>query len=502
MPPTKSAKDVVASARAAFNSGKTRPLEFRKKQLQNLLNFYEENTTAMVAALASDLRKSKQEAVILEIGLLINDVKNMLMNFEQWAQPEYVEKSLANIMDKCIIYKDPYGVVLIMGAWNYPLQLTMLPVAGAIAAGNCCVIKPSELSPATAQLIDMLLPKYLDSECYQVYNGGIPETTELLKERFDYIFYTGSTQVGKIVHAAANKHLTPVTLELGGKSPVYVDNSADIAITAHRVMWGKCINAGQTCIAPDYLLCTREVQNKFIEEAKKVVKEFYGDNTKASPDFPRIVNDRHFQRVTGLMNSGTVAIGGTTDAKDRYVEPTVLIDVKPNDPVMREEIFGPVLPIINVENAYEAINFINDREKPLALYIFSQNKKDTDLILSNTSAGGVAVNDTIMHAGVESLPFGGVGSSGMGAYHGKKSFDCFVHHKSCLKKNLSKLGEKLSSGRYPPYSDTKINILMSLLAKRRRLCCKYVPHALMFALGIAATYGYRAIFKASGHLEE
>lgn len=267
----------------------------RKKQLLQLQKLYDENTTAMQEALRSDLRRHKMEADILEIEFLKNDMVHTLANLESWAAPESPPKSMVNIMDGVKIYKDPYGVVLVMGAWNYPLQLTLLPVAAAIAAGNCVIIKPSDVSKASAKFIAETIPKYLDQECYHVVLGGVPETTELLKQRFDYIFYTGSTRVGQIVHAAANKHLTPVTLELGGKSPCYLDHTCDIGIATRRILWGKLINVGQTCIAPDYLLCTKEVEAKFIAEAKKVLLEWYGEDAKASPDLCRIVNQAHFQ---------------------------------------------------------------------------------------------------------------------------------------------------------------------------------------------------------------
>uniref|UniRef100_A0A6M2DG71 Aldehyde dehydrogenase n=1 Tax=Xenopsylla cheopis TaxID=163159 RepID=A0A6M2DG71_XENCH len=492
-------EDIITSARNAFNGGKTKPLSFRMTQLKKLLKLYEENTSEMLDALAKDLRKHKQESTILEVEYLINDLKNTIYNLEDWVKPTKPDKGLINIMDGVYIYKDPYGVVLVIGAWNYPIQLTLLPVAAAIAAGNCVIIKPSEVAPATAKFIADTIPRYLDNDCYHVVLGGVQETTELLKQRFDYIFFTGSTSVGKIVHAAANKYLTPVTLELGGKSPVYLDNTADIEIATRRILWGKCINAGQTCIAPDYLLCTKAVQEQFLNCANKVFKEWYGDAVKDSPDLCRIVTDRHFQRLSGfLQNNGKVAIGGEVDASQKFIQPTILVNVKPTDPVMQEEIFGPILPIINVDNAYDAIKFINEREKPLALYIFSNNKDDTNLILQNTSSGGACINETVMHLGVETLPFGGVGQSGMGAYHGEHSFNTFTHKKSCLIKDYNKIAETLASGRYPPYSDKKTNFVAALMRKRRSIPLTYLPHLIMFALGIGSVYAFRAIAKVVG----
>lgn len=309
--------------------------------------------------------------------------------------------------------------------------------------------------------------------------------------RFDYIFFTGSASIGKIVHAAANKHLTPTTLELGGKCPVYVDSSADFEIATRRILWGKCINAGQTCIAPDYLLCTKETETKFLETARKVLREWYGSVPKESPDFCRIINDRHYQRVAGYLKDGKVAVGGSTDPNDKFIEFTILVDVNANSPVMQEEIFGPVLPIVTVSNAYEAIKFINGREKPLAFYIFSRNKSDVNLLLSQTSSGGSCVNETIMHLAVPTLPFGGVGNSGMGGYHGKHSFDTFTHKKSCLYKTYFSLGEILASGRYPPYTTGKLNFLKQLLKTRKGLSFAYLPHVVMFGLGLTAAFGFK-----------
>lgn len=480
-------QDVMNRANAAFQSGKTKNVAFRRKQLEALLRLYEDNRDEMAAVLAADLRRPKQEAMILEVDFLINDINNTLNNLEEWAAVEKPAKSLVNVMDEVLIYKDPFGVVLVMGAWNYPLQLSLVPFSAAIAGGNTVVLKPSEISANCAKFMKDKIPQYLDNECYQVVCGGVPETTELLKHKFDYIFYTGSGRVGQIVYEAATKHLTPVTLELGGKSPVYVDNTVDIEKAVRRILWGKFVNAGQTCIAPDYVLCTKEVQKKFVDEAKIVMKEWYGDDVKASPDFSRIVNTPSFQRLVNLMRSGTAAIGGRSDSSERFIEPTILIDVKPTDPVMVEEIFGPILPIMNIENAFDAIKFINSRDKPLALYIFSDNEKDRNTIIANTSSGGVCCNDTIMHLAVDTIPFGGVGPSGMGQYHGKFTFDTFVHKRACLVKKIDTIGEKLSNARYPPYTDGKISYLSFLTKKRKGFSIPYFTHFLLFGLGIAST---------------
>ncbi|XP_021699431.1 aldehyde dehydrogenase, dimeric NADP-preferring isoform X7 [Aedes aegypti] len=487
--------DVVQQLHTTFASGKTRDVDFREQQLKNLLRMYEENSAEMVNVLAADLRKHKQEAHVLEIDFLINDIRNTIFNFREWVKPEKPEKTMVNIMDGVYIYKDPYGVVLVIGAWNYPLQLTLVPVAAAIAAGNCVLIKPSEVAGATSKFIAETIPKYLDSECYRVVEGGAKETSEILRQKFDYVFYTGSGRVGRIVHQACNENLTPCTLELGGKSPCYIDSTADIPIATKRILWGKFINAGQTCIAPDYLLCSKQVQKQFLEEAKKILKEWYGNDPKDSPDLCRIINQQHFQRLSAMIKGANVAIGGETDSQEKYIAPTILVDVNSNDPVMQDEIFGPILPIINVDNAYDAIRFINSRNKPLALYIFSKNKTDQKALVTNTTSGGVCINDTMMHCAVETLPFGGVGPSGMGAYHGKYSFDTFVHRKSCLAKDFNPIGEKLASSRYPPYSDSKLSFLTTLLKKRQGLSMKFLPYVLMFGIGVATTLIVSSIVK-------
>uniref|UniRef100_A0A8D8HC75 Aldehyde dehydrogenase family 3 member B1 n=5 Tax=Culex pipiens TaxID=7175 RepID=A0A8D8HC75_CULPI len=487
--------DAVQQLHTTFASGKTRNVDFRLKQLRNLLRMYEENSAEMVKVLAADLRKHKQEAHVLEIDFMINDIRNTIFNLQEWVKPEKPEKTMVNIMDGVYIYKDPYGVVLVIGAWNYPLQLTLVPVAGAIASGNCVLIKPSEVAPATSRFIAETIPKYLDPECYRVVEGGAKETSELLKQKFDYVFYTGSGRVGRIVHQACNENLTPCTLELGGKSPCYIDSTADIAIATKRILWGKFINAGQTCIAPDYLLCSQQVQKQFLEEARKILKEWYGTNPKESPDLCRIINQQHFQRLSAMIKGANVAIGGDTDSQEKYIAPTILVDVSSSDPIMQDEIFGPILPIVNVENAYDAIRFINARSPALVMYIFTQDKKLQDLFIHGTRSGSMCLNDTIMQYAVESLPFGGVGPSGMGAYHGKYSFDTFTHRKSCLAKDFNMIGEKLASSRYPPYSDTKLSFLTTLLKKRQGFSTKFLPYVLMFGVGVATTLLVTSLMK-------
>uniref|UniRef100_A0A8C2R0F0 Aldehyde dehydrogenase family 3 member A2 n=1 Tax=Capra hircus TaxID=9925 RepID=A0A8C2R0F0_CAPHI len=330
--------------------------------------------------------------------------------------------------------------------------------------GNAVIIKPSEVSENTAKLLAKLLPQYLDQDLYAVVNGGVEETTELLKQRFDHILYTGNTTVGKIVMQAAAKHLTPVTLELGGKSPCFVDRDCDLDVACRRIAWGKFMNCGQTCIAPDYVLCEPSLQDQIVRKVQEAVKEFYGENVKESPDYERIVNLRHFKRIQSLLEGQKIAFGGEMDEATRYIAPTVLTDVDPDTKVMQEEIFGPILPIVPVKNADEAIQFINEREKPLAFYVFSHNSKLIKRMIDGTSSGGVTGNDVIMHFMLSSLPFGGVGSSGMGAYHGKHSFDTFSHQRPCLLKTLKREGA--NQLRYPPNSQSKVDWAKFFLLKR------------------------------------
>ncbi|KAM4824474.1 aldehyde dehydrogenase, dimeric NADP-preferring-like [Urocitellus parryii] len=440
--------DVVKRARAAFNSGLTRPLQFRIQQLEALRRMIQERQADITEALAADLHKNEWTAYREEVGYVLEEIAYMIKNLHEWVKDEPVEKTPETQQDESYIHSEPLGVVLIIGTWNYPFNLVIQPMAGAIAAGNAVVLKPSELSENMANLLATILPQYLDKDLYPVINGGVPETTEVLKERFDYIFYTGSTGVGKIVMTAAAKHLTPVTLELGGKSPCYVDKDCNLDVACRRIAWGKFMNSGQTCVAPDYILCDPSIQHQIVEKLKKSLKEFYGEDAKKSRDYGRIINAQHFQRVMGLIEGQKVAHGGTGDMASCYIAPTILTDVDPQSQVMQEEIFGPVMPIVCVRSLEEAIQFINQREKPLALYVFSNSNNVIKKMISETSSGGVTANDVIVHITVHSLPFGGVGHSGMGAYHGRKSFETFSHRRSCLVRSL--LNDDAHKARYPP----------------------------------------------------
>ncbi|NWY60477.1 AL3A2 dehydrogenase, partial [Chionis minor] len=473
-------QQVVSSARAAFNSGRCRSLEFRMQQLKALERMVKEKE--ILAAIKADLHKSGPNAYNHEILGILGELALAMDKLPSWAAPQPVKKNLLTMRDEAYVCPEPLGVVLIIGAWNYPFVLVMQPLIGTIAAGGdppqplsfleersrraeqpCCaclagnavVVKPSEISENTAQLVADLLPQYLDRELYSVVTGGAAETTALLTQRFDHILYTGNSTVGKIVMAAAAKHLTPVTLELGGKSPCYIDKDCDLAVACRRITWGKYMNCGQTCIAPDYILCDPSIQSQVVENIKATLQEFYGEDVKSSPDYERIINKRHFKRIVGLLEGQKIAHGGQTDEASCFIAPTVLTDVSPESKVMEEEIFGPVLPIVTMKSVDEAIEFISRREKPLALYVFSNNKKLIRRVISETSGGGVTGNDVFMHALVPDLRFGGVGNSGMGAYHGKHSFETFSHSRACLIKDLKM--EVVNKLRYPPGCQKKVD---------------------------------------------
>uniref|UniRef100_A0AAQ5X2S3 Aldehyde dehydrogenase n=1 Tax=Amphiprion ocellaris TaxID=80972 RepID=A0AAQ5X2S3_AMPOC len=447
-------QQAVARARKAFETGRSKPLEYRICQLKNLQRLFTERQKEIVDAIKKDLNKSEQGAQLYETLGLEGEIGLALRKLKEWAAPRSVEKNLLTLSDTVYIQPEPLGVVLIIGAWNYPWAVTIQPLVGAIAAGNAAVVKPSEVCVHTAKVMEDLLPLYIDKELYPVVTGGVTETQELLRQRFDHIFYTGNSTVGKIIMEAAAKNLTPVTLELGGKSPCYIDKNCDISIACRRVTWGKYTNCGQTCIAPDYILCEPSIQDRVIEEVKKSIKEFYTDNPKTCPDYGRIINQHHFKRVMKLLSDSTIAAGGQNDESDCYIAPTVLRDVKPEANVMQEEIFGPVLPILTVSGLDEAIKFINKREKPLALYVFSPDEKLINKVRDETSSGGMVANDCLVHFSISSLPFGGVGNSGMGSYHGKFSFDQLSHMRSCLIKQLKMEG--VNSMRYPPHTAKKL----------------------------------------------
>lgn len=430
--------EIVARLRATFRTGRTKPVEWRTAQLGLLRRLLTENGPDLAAALHADLGKSAAEAHRTEIDFTIREIDHTLDHLADWLRPEPapVPAHLGADASAWTQY-DPLGVVLVIAPWNYPAQLLLAPLVGALAAGNAVVAKPSELAPATSAAIARLLPAYLDTDAVAVVEGGVPETTALLAERFDHVFYTGNGTVGRVVMRAAAEHLTPVTLELGGKSPAFVDRDTDLDVVADRLARGKFLNAGQTCVAPDYVLTDPETAAALEPALRRAVEALYGTDPKASGEYGRIVNERHFDRLAGLLDSGRVVVGGDHDRTVKYIAPTVLADVDPASPVMREEIFGPILPVITVPDLDKAIGFINDRDKPLALYVFSESEETRARIAAETSSGGLGHGLPLAHLTVSDLPFGGVGESGMGSYHGRYSIETFSHRKAVLSKPLS-----------------------------------------------------------------
>ncbi|RMG13325.1 MAG: aldehyde dehydrogenase family protein [Planctomycetota bacterium] len=437
----------VSSLRAAFDTGRTRPLAWRRTQLRALAELCRREEARLLDALRADLGKPEFEAYTAEVGFLVGEVQHTLKHLRRWTRPEKVSTPLLNFKGRSAVHREPLGVVLIIGPWNYPIQLLLAPLVGALAAGNCALLKPSEVTPTCSALIAELVPNYLDADCVAVVEGGVPETTELLAQRFDSVFFTGSTRVGRIVYEAAAKHLTPVTLELGGKSPCIVDRDVDLEVAARRIVWGKFFNAGQTCVAPDYVLVDRVQEEALLDAMSRTIEAFYGSDPLESPDLARIVNERHFERLVAFFADGDVVVGGRSDRESLRIAPTILRGVSPDAPVMGEEIFGPVLPVLPVDSMREAIDFVRARPKPLALYVFARDRAVADRVLSETSSGGACVNDTVSHLVPPDLPFGGVGASGFGAYHGRATFETFSHRKSVFDRS-TRVDLRL---RYPPY---------------------------------------------------
>lgn len=429
---------VVARLRAAFRAGRTQPVAWRTAQLRRLRELLTDNGPELAAALHADLGKSAAEAHRTEIDFVVREIDHTLGHLADWLRPEPAPVPAHLGADaRAWTQYDPLGVVLVIAPWNYPVQLLLAPVVGALASGNAVVAKPSELAPATSATLARLLPAYLDLDAVAVVEGGIPETTALLAQRFDHIFYTGNGTVGRVVLRAAAEHLTPVTLELGGKSPAFVDRGTDLDVVADRLVRGKFLNAGQTCVAPDYVLTDPETAAALEPALVRAVEAVYGPDPAASPVYSRIVNERHFDRLAGLLDSGRVVVGGGSDRAAKYIAPTVLADVDPEAPVMREEIFGPILPIVTVAGPDEAIGFVNDRDKPLALYVFSESDETKARFAAETSSGGLGHGLPLAHLTVSDLPFGGVGESGTGSYHGRYSIETFSHRKAVLEKPLS-----------------------------------------------------------------
>lgn len=444
-------KTSIKNQRQYFNQGHTKEIPFRINRLKTLEQAIVKNEEKILSALKKDLNKAAYESYMTEVGLILGEIRFTIKNVRAWSQPKKVKTPLIYPFAKSYNYPEPYGIVLVISPWNYPFQLAMAPLIGAMAAGNCAVLKPSEYSPHTSGIISEILADNFENQYIAAFTGDVETGKALLEQRFDYIFFTGSVPVGKIVMAAASKHLTPVTLELGGKCPCIVDREANINLSARRIVSGKFINAGQTCIAPDYLMVHKSVKAELVNHMQKYIKQFYGERPDESEDYPRIINNRHFERVAAYLDRGDIIVGGETDQKQLYISPTLLDNIGWDDPVMQDEIFGPILPIFEYQDLSQVIAAVNARPKPLALYFFSTNKQNQQRILKEISFGGGCINDTLLHFATPYLSFGGVGNSGMGKYHGKASFDTFSHRKSILKNRLS-FDLPL---RYPPYKNLK-----------------------------------------------
>ena len=449
--------EIVESEKHFFRTGVTRGVDFRIDMLKKFRKAIIENDELISAALKADLNKQPFESYMCETGLLLEEINFHIKRLKKWSKTRRVKSGIGQLPGKSYVCPEPYGVVLIMAPWNYPVQLCLMPLVGAISAGNCAVVKPSAYAPESSRVISKLIESAFPTGFVTAVEGGRDANKALLDEPFDYIFFTGSVAVGKTVMEAAAKRLTPVTLELGGKSPIIVDETANLPLAARRIAFGKVLNAGQTCVAPDYLMIEKSVEAPFIEEYKKALASFFPEGDMSG--MVRIINDKHFERVCNILdNSGSIAIGGARDAETRFIEPAVLTDVPIDSPAMQQEIFGPVLPVLPYEKLDDCIDFIRSRPKPLALYIFSENKMNQEKVLNSCSFGGGCINDTVIHLASSHMSFGGVGESGMGSYHGKKSFDTFTHYRSVLKQG--KLDVKL---RYFPYKSGKEKITRMIL---------------------------------------
>jgi len=452
-----SIEEIVKNQRDYYMTGATRPLEFRLESLRKLQKSVRENEKQICDALLKDLNKHPFESYMAEVGMVLDEVKFHIRHLRRWIKDQVVPTPLVHFPAVSFTSPEPYGVALIMSPWNYPILLCLDPLIGAISAGNCAVIKPSAYTPATSQVIADIVKAIYPPEYITVVQGGRQENTALLEQKFDYVFFTGSISVGKAVMEAAAKHLTPVTLELGGKSPAIVDASADLKLAAKRIAFGKLLNGGQTCVAPDYVLVEASVRDTLIQNFREVLAEKFPNGDYS--DHVRIVNERHYQEKKALLEGQTIAFGGVFDDERHTLEPTVLINVDPESPVMQEEIFGPILPVLTWTKLEEAIEFVRSRPKPLALYLFTGKQEAERKVLDNCSFGGGCINDTVIHLATTHMGFGGVGLSGMGSYHGKKSFDTFTHYRSMVRKSTW-LDLPF---RYFPYTERKLRLIRRVL---------------------------------------
>jgi len=453
-------KEIFELQKSYYRSNETKNIDFRLRNLYKLKEIIKANESLILNALRKDLGKSDFEGYATEIGIIYEEINLNLINLKKWAKPKKVKTPIAYFKSESFITYEPYGVSLIIGPFNYPFHLVISPLIGAIAAGNCAIIKPSENSVNTALLLEALINSNFNDNYIKVVNplGGKETIEELLDLKFDFIFFTGSPRVGKIIMKKASENLIPTVLELGGKSPCIVDSSAKIDLAAKRIVWGKFLNAGQTCVAPDYILVHKKVKEKLVNALKLEITKQFGSDIKSSPDYPRIINEPSVLRLKKLIENENIVLGGDIDIENKYFSPTLLLDVDFNSPIMQEEIFGPILPIIEYEDIYSAIDYINDNDKPLALYHFSERKDIIDLVLKSTSSGGATINDTVIQAASSYLPFGGVSTSGLGSYHGIYSFKAFSHERSIVKR--STLFEL--PFRFAPYKD-KLKLIKKIM---------------------------------------
>ncbi len=449
----------VRSTQDYFQTGVSKSIRWRKEQLLSLKKLLVEQEDVLSEALQKDLSKGVFEGYSSEIGFVLGEIDHSLKCLKKWSRKRSVSTPLVAQLGKSYVLPEPLGTVLIIGAWNYPIQLVLGPLVAAIAAGNCAVIKPSELSENCSTVLAELIPQYMDVQAFKVVEGAVEETTELLKQRFDFIVYTGGETVAKIIMRAAAEHLTPVMLELGGKSPCIVDSNCDLDTAAARIAWSKWMNSGQICVAPDYVIVEKTFSSQLIDAIKNKLIKFYGENVQASPDYGRIINDRHFQRLLTCLEGQNIVHGGNTDAAEKFFSPTMILDPEDDNAVMQDEIFGPILPIITVEKIVDAIPIVQSRSKPLALYIYTKDSGFEQRVLNETSAGNVGINDGMMYMVNPNLPFGGVGNSGMGKYHGQYGFDALSNLKTVMKRSTL-LDPPL---RYPPYTKTKLKIVRKLM---------------------------------------
>lgn len=450
--------ETFQSQKTFFDSNSTKSIVFRKKQLRKLLHVLQQNEELMNEAIYKDLRKSEFEFLETELGLIYSELKYTIDHLKQWASPKRVPTNLVNFPASSYIIPEPLGTIFIIGAWNYPFLLSIHPLISAIAAGNTAIVKPSEIAPHSSKVIADLINSNFESNYIYVQEGGVSESTKLLQLQFDKIFFTGSTAVGKIIYEAAAKNLVPVTLELGGKSPCFVFDDAPIDVTAQRIVWGKFINAGQTCVAPDYLVVDQKIKTKLIAAIQKHIQKIYGDSPLSSPLLSKIIDENHFQRLSQLLDQDKIIFGGELDSDKHLISPTVMDQIEFDHPIMEEEIFGPILPIIAFDRIEDVISKIKKRPKPLSLYAFTNSNKNKNRLLEELSFGGGIFNETLVHLANHHLPFGGVGASGMGNYHGKFGFDNFSHFKSII----DKPAWFEPSFKYPPFSKWKFNILKKL----------------------------------------